>query len=401
MANTFKVVFSSIAGMVDIDSPAVKLVDEAFDQSPLPTGLEVAALFNPFHDHEMKHYLEDYFLPKKCCEIFMDSGGFQIITGKLKGGDGKKEQFKEKVYKLMAKYADYAFCFDENPIDANRIYHHERVLPAARETNKNIKTQLKVLDSLGGHAKVFAIFHCKEDERLETAEVLLDGIDLKRLGGVALNSLVWGGSNTLDFGKVAYFNEIKKLYPDIPNFLHLLSYGEMKLVVPFIVLQRMGYMGGDNIISADSTSYTVGHRRWGFIPLLDGSAKRVSAEMNPKAWKEFQNYYVSKYPDISERAKTCPHTHTKLSAADSNIVSPCYMLVAKKAYTEMWKDPIDFAYKYKYLNEPQIKSLSLLAKTDDFQGYVEWRNEFNMLWDDRKRGNDSIEKSKVTLDAFF
>ena len=402
MGYTFKAAFSAICSMVDIEGETAKYTDEMFDQSTCPQGLEIAALVNPFHDHKLEKYIVDYFEPRKArgfpTDIFMDSGGFQLIKGKFKGD---KDEFKERIYKLMAEHAiDYAFCFDENPIDQFKVYHHDRVLPAAEATNKNIQRQIQVLNDKGGRAKVFPIFHCKEDERLETAEVLLKDLDFSRVAGVSFNSLVWGGSGTADFGKLAFFNELKKLYP-FPNFIHLLSYGEAKLIVPFMVLQRLGFLGDDSIVSADSTSYTMGLRRWGFIPLMDGSAKRVAAKANEAAWEEFKAYFVAKCPELTEKGKTRPYNDTLMCGKDANLVTVCYMMVAKKAYSEMWQDPIAFGLKHKYLNEAQVNSLIQLAKTDDFKGYQEWRKEFKVVWTTRIRGSDSVEKTKSTLDAFF
>lgn len=397
MANTFKAAFSAVCGMVDVIGPTAKYTDEVFDQSTLPEGLEIAVLLNPFHDHKMEHYINDYFIPKKNSQIFMDSGGFQLIKGIFKGD---KTAFKEKVYGLMSKYADYGFCFDENPLGENRIYEHDKVIPAVRETSKNIKRQIEVFKEKNAKAKVFAIFQVKEDDRVEAADIMFDGIDMSHIAGIAFNSLVWGGSGTADFGKLAFFNELKKSH-NAPNFIHLLSYGELKIVTPFIVLQRFGWLGDDNIISVDSSSYTMGLRRWGYIPWMDGSAKRVCAAVNPPVWEAFRDYCVARCPELKEKIAHKDHNNTKGPACDANLMSTCYMMVAKDAYKELFKDPIAFGLKHNYLNEAQIVSLKALSKTTSFDDFKKWRNEYEFLWNTRRKASDSKEQVKNTLDAFF
>lgn len=257
----FKAAFSAACGtgMINIDGPTAKYTDEVFDQSVLPEGLKVAILMNPFHDKEMERFLNNYFIPKKNTQIFIDSGGYQLIRGIFKGD---KTAYKENVYNLMAKYADYAFCFDENPLGENRVYCHDRVIPAVLETNKNIKRQIEVFKEKGSKAKVLPIFQVKEGDRHKVIDLLFEGVDLDYVAGIALNKLVWGGNGTEDFGKLAFFNEVKKAVK-IPNMLHLLSYGLLRVVTPFIVLQRFGYFGEDSIFSADSSLYVQGMRRWG------------------------------------------------------------------------------------------------------------------------------------------
>ena len=395
----FKAAFSAACGtgMIDIEGPTAKYTDEVFDQNALPKGLSVAILINPFHDSEMERFLHNYFIPKKNSQIFIDSGGYQLIRGIFKGD---KTEFKEKVYNLMAKYADYAFCFDENPLDKNSVYCHERVIPAVLETNKNIKRQIEVFKEKGSKAKVLPIFQVKEDDRHKAIDLLFDGVDLKYIAGIALNKLVWGGNGTEDFGKLAFFNEVKKAVK-IPNMLHLLSYGLLRVVTPFIILQRFGYFGEDNIFSADSSLYVQGMRRWGWVPLLDGSGHRVAGAENPTAWAAFKEYAIERIPELKDRIKDIDHTNTRTNHPTANLLSTCFMMVAKNAYINLFSDPVSFALKYQYLTEAQITSLKELSRTNTFQDYQKWREDFGVLWNGRRALLNSKEGVKNTLDAFF
>lgn len=396
MATLFRPAFSAVVQAVYTDTEFKKYTDEVFDNSTCPEGMEVALLCNPFHEKRFSEHLDRYFLPKKDVKVFMDSGGFQLISGKF---IGDKNAFKESTYKNMAEWCDYAFCFDENPIDAQRIYYPERVVPAAKETNKNIKRQIEVFKELKTKARIFPIFHCKEKERLQAAKALMEGLDVSYLAGVAFNSMVWGGGNTLDFGKLAFFNEIKRLYK-VPNLIHLLSYGEINLVSSLVVLLKEGWLGDDCIFSTDSTSYVLGLSRWGYVPLLDGSAKSISAKNNKKGWEEFQKYFAERCPEMSEESKKIPHTKTHMTHHDSKLAVTCSLLVVKKAYGELVKDPVNYSLKHGYLSESKINSLLELAKTSDYQEFQEWRKEFGEVWNDRHCWRDTMRRDS-SLEDFF
>lgn len=395
----FKAAFSAACGtgMINIDGPTAKYTDEVFDQSVLPEGLNVAILMNPFHDKKMEHFLNNYFIPKKNSQIFIDSGGYQLIRGIFKGD---KTAYKENVYNLMAKYADYAFCFDENPLDENRVYCHERVIPAVLETNKNIKRQIEVFKEKGSEAKVLPIFQIKEGDRHKVIDLLFDGVDLDYVAGIALNKLVWGGNGTEDFGKLAFFNEVRKAVK-IPNMLHLLSYGLLRVVTPFIILQRFGYFGRDSIFSADSSLYVQGMRRWGWVPLLDGSGHRVEGKKSPKEWAAFKEYAIKRIPELKDKIGNMEHTNTRTDHPTANLLSTCFMMIAKNAYINLFNDPVDFALKYHYLTEAQITSLKELSRTNTFQDYQKWRGDYGVLWNDRRGLLNSKEGVKNTLNAFF
>lgn len=397
MGKKLKAAFSAVCNMVHIEGPHAKFTDEIFTHEGLPPTLDIAMLCNPFHDKGLEEMLDNYYIPRKV-DIFVDSGGFQLLVGKFKGD---KERFKEDIYQMMSKYADYAFCFDENPIDANRVYHHDRALPALEETNKNIRRQIEVFKANNSKAKVLGIYHIKEDDR-DLAGALFDGVDTKYIAGISFNSLTWGGSGTNDFGKMAFFNEVREKYK-IPNMVHLLSYGELKIVCPFIVLQHFGFMGEDNVISVDSSSYTLGLRRWGFVPKLDGGARRIPAKNNNgKEWYAFRDWCVKKYGDaLSERFKATTHEDTRCKSEDALIHTAGFLYAARQGYINMMSDPVGFALKYGYMKEGQIKSLEILARTKTFDEYKEWRSEYGVAWGERKRMTDSTSKPKSTLDAFF
>ncbi len=398
-----KIAFSAVTDTVEVllRENREELVDWMFDNSNLPSELNISLLCNPLTDGKYEETLNKYF-HRKDVDIYLDSGGFQLLRGTFKG---KKDEIKEQVYKKMAEHADYAFCFDESPLENNgKTYNHEKAVWAALETNKNIIRQIEVFKETQAKTKILPIFQIKEEDREGAAENLLQNLDFNYIGGVSLNSRTWGASGTLNFSRLAFFKETIKKFPQCPNFLHLLGYGEIRTLAPVLAIQQTGYLGDDSVISADSSSYPLALKKWGMVPKTDGSAKRVSASLSNggKDWYNFQKWCLDNLGEyLSEDFKDIGHFDTKKVSTNNGVVNAAILMIARKGFRNLAKNPIEFSLKYGYLNEPQVRSIEAFGKTDDFKDYEEWRNEYHEVWRDRKRMEDSKQISRSNLDAFF
>lgn len=375
-----------------------ELVDEIFNNANLPNEISISLLCNPISDGNFEDTLDSYF-HKKNVDIYLDSGGFQLIHGRLKGN---KNDIKENVYRKMIKHADYAFCFDESPLEDNgKYYNHNKAVWAAKETNKNIRRQIEVFKENNAKAKILPIFQIKEEDREGAAHNLLDRLDFSCIGGVSLNSRTWGASETLNFAKLAFFKETLKEFKECPNFLHLLGYGELRTLSSIVAVQSLGYLGKGNTISADGSSYSLAMQRWGMVAKTNGSAKRVPASSNNgKDWYAFIDWCYSNLGEhVTDELKNIGYLNTKDIKKDMFVVQAAILMLARNGFIEFAKDPVGFSLKYNYLNEPQVKSIEIFARTNDFKDYEEWRKEYHEVW--RNRRNDAKKISRSNLDAFF
>ena len=215
-------------------------------------------LYNAFTENHMGefHVKQNYGFKK----IYSDSGGLQIITQKKKMTD----KIKSKIYESQNNYSDYAFCFDEIPVESidggeldrnttnSKVFNQNRLKETAEKTARNIKEQLSVLDK----PSVYYIIQGNTyDDMLKWfnygKEIL--GDDIEKLEGIALAGICIGNGE-LEIADMAYgAHLIFESEPRLKKKVHLLGVGTTKKILPTILLKKSGLLK-DVEISADSST---------------------------------------------------------------------------------------------------------------------------------------------------
>lgn len=215
-------------------------------------------LYNAFTENHMGefHVKQNYGFKK----TYSDSGGLQIITQQKKMTD----KIKGKIYESQNNYSDFAFCFDEIPVESvgdgiidrnttnSKVFNQNRIKETAQKTAMNIKEQLKVLTK----PSIFYIIQGNTyDDMLKWfnygKEIL--GDDIEKLEGIALAGICIGNGELeiCDMMYGAY--KIFESEPRLKKKIHLLGVGTTKRILPSILLKKSGLLG-DIEISADSST---------------------------------------------------------------------------------------------------------------------------------------------------
>lgn len=227
---------------------------------------ELSLLFNSFT--EPKHGQTMKEMDLKFMNLFSDSGGLQMITTKF----GISEELKEKVYIHQAQYSDKAFIFDEIPLyvdkrivngtqsknnSQGKYFIKDYIIPSAIRTSKNIKSQVKIFDSLNSDTKLFLIAQGQDKDSINTYVNTimreLSDYEKSRIYGVALSSACLGTRLMERYDMI--YNYINIDLPDnIKKNVHLLGVGNIVTIFPFIFNKE--YFSYIQHLSYDSTRQT-------------------------------------------------------------------------------------------------------------------------------------------------
>jgi tRNA-guanine family transglycosylase len=198
--------------------------------------------------------------------IHADSGGLQIITRGLKN----TPEVREKVYLNQGTYADIGMAFDEIPvkttstsgvsskIDTKRRYADmDNFDEYARQTGRNVKSQIETFDRMGSNCRPFVIMQGSSQESYSRwAELVLEEITPAlhhRIGGLAMGSAALGMGQLEDVKRAFYVTQMPYTRP---FHLHVLGVGALRRILPYICFSQSGLYEGIDI-SYDSTTHSM------------------------------------------------------------------------------------------------------------------------------------------------
>jgi hypothetical protein len=221
-------------------------------------------LYNGFTEKNFGEKLQKY--RPSVYNIHADSGGLQIITRGLPN----TPETREKVYVNQGTYADIGMSFDEIPVKATntsgksskidtkrRFFDKDNFEVYARQTGKNVKSQIETYDRLGSKCKPFVIMHGASHETYQQwAELVLEEVTPAlhhRIGGVAMGSAALGMGQLEDVKRAFYVSLMP--FPK-PFHLHVLGVGALRRMLPYILFSQTGLYEDINI-SYDSTTHSM------------------------------------------------------------------------------------------------------------------------------------------------
>lgn len=224
---------------------------------------EFSLLYNGFTEKNFGKKLQKYRPAVK--NIHADSGGLQIITRGLPN----TPEIRNKVFENQATYADIGMSFDEIPVKTTstdgtsskidtrqRYFDRSNFENYARQTGKNVRSQIEKYLELKSKCRPFVIIHgaCHETY-CDWANYILEEVgDLKdNIGGVAMGSAALGMGQLEDVKRAFYVN----LLPfNRPFHLHVLGVGALKRMLPYLLFSQTNLY--ENIaISYDSTTHSM------------------------------------------------------------------------------------------------------------------------------------------------
>jgi hypothetical protein len=250
--------FAQGPGNIEKLNQIIKTIDDATHHS-----IELNFLLNALTEKtEAKLFKEEYKFPT---ELFLDSGGLQMVTraDTLKIKD--KEAEKLKVYEFQAQYGDYNMCFDEIPkvqvtntsvVGAGFGILVDKYGEYGEKTAQNIIKQQEIFRKMKAKGKILAIAQLhKFEQTKQFIEPILNIPSKDYIGGIACGSAITSSykDSLID---MQYF-----IGRDIPepfnNLLHLLGVGSINRIIPFIILYRNGLLKF-NELSFDSATASKG-----------------------------------------------------------------------------------------------------------------------------------------------
>ena len=385
------IIFSGVGGSVGNDNPEETLAKELTKYSGVSEKVDFGLLYNALTEKK----LGEEFSSRKAFSsipIMADSGGFQLVTGKIQSG-GEKD--KLEVYKHQAKNADYGFCFDEVPM-SGEFYDHTKALEKTLQTNANIRKQIEVFKELKTDCLVFPIAKVQPEDREVSYENLLKGCDTSMLAGMAANTKIFGDLLAYPF----FFKEFRDRVK-FPNVLHHLGIGTPSTILPFYLLALEGFFGEDFIYCVDATSYSHAMILRSTIPMPNGRITKFS-DLTDSEFEEWRDYCLTEMPEVCPEAFHKINRHQTLTSKGGlfKVLLISALSYAMKMFVRMVENPWKFASDNEILTFQQLQSLKELAKCKDWKDYYEWKGVFNGVWSKvNPRKQKPLERS--TLDAFF
>lgn len=224
---------------------------------------EFSLLYNGFTERNFGKKLQKYRPAIK--NIHADSGGLQIITRGLPN----TPETRNRVFENQATWADIGMSFDEIPvrttstdgtsakIDTRRRYFDkDNFENYARQTGRNIKSQIEKYIELKSNCRPFVIIHgACHNTYYDWANYVLDEVGnlQEHIGGIAMGSAALGMGQLEDVKRAFYVN----LLPfKRPFHLHILGVGALKRMLPYLLFSQTNLYEDINI-SYDSTTHSM------------------------------------------------------------------------------------------------------------------------------------------------
>ena len=228
---------------------------------------EFSFLYNAYIEKHFGEVFHSQYRGKGINQIYADSGGLQIITL------GKKvtPELKQLVYQSQGLYSDCAMSFDEIPVSIinsgrssrselnNKYFDRSRFEWCARESGRNIKTQIETFIEMKSDAKPMFIVQggdCASYSKW--VELALEEIPQElhdHIGGVAMGSGGIGNGTLEDCKRAFYYTQLP--LENKNKHLHLLGIGSVSRMIPFLAFVNNG-LYKDIHLSYDSTTHTSG-----------------------------------------------------------------------------------------------------------------------------------------------
>lgn len=389
----FNVVFSGISGSIGNDNPEETLAKEIKRYNSITERVDFGLLYNALTEKSLGEGLSKREAFKDIT-IMADSGGYQLVTGKIKSGG---ESDKNKVYAHQAKNADYGFCFDEVPVSGD-YYDHTKALEKTLKTNENIKKQIEVFKEIGTECLVFPIAKVQPEDREISYDNLLTGCDISMLAGMAANTKIFG-----DLFAYPFFYKEFQSKAGFPNVLHHLGIGTPYTILPFYLLAQEGFFGDDFVYCVDATSYSHSMILRSTIPMMDGRIAKFS-ELDDKQFGQWRDYCLTNMPEICEGLEAFHGIDRRKTLSTKGGLFKVFLIsalsYAMKMFVEMVKDPWAFASNNNILTHQQLQSIKELGRCGDWGDFYEWKSIFGGVW--TKANPRKVEPlARNNLDGFF
>lgn len=387
----------------------------------------VSMLFNALMEENQGDVFQIY---RQSSKLYSDSGGLQLgLYGPEKFGDIEKA--KDKVYDVQSKYSDYAFIFDELPIETSygdadgnttkvdlskRFFTAETLVENANETAKNVKRQIEIFKRNQSNTKIFLIAHGNSqsvsdrekyyDSYSDYIGRIIDKLTLDEteyIYGVAPSSAA-NGTGGIERYDMIYGIKNYNIPDHIKRHIHLLGVGSPKALLPFKL--SSDYFSFIEKLSFDSTSHTRKYAFSGEIS-VDGKTRFTLPKM--KKVDEVTKYYDRFYEKFEHLFKMADINSCRELVENCTHYNPQNLL----AESPQWEFGVDID-KYK-VGQSLIPSLTTLDFIDIFFKEYEDLSSMTMAqglkniktWDDYVYNRSDIMKllrlssNKVNVKPIF
>lgn len=231
-------------------------------------NIKLCLLFNAFTEKAMGEYIHahhDYHFEK----LYSDSGGLQVITRNKQ----VTLELKKRVYETQ-KSSDYAFCFDEIPLNFiegvevggrssinEKIFNPIFLKEKAIKTARNIKEQTEHLMDVD--TKVFYIV--QGNNQYDMVDWFRHGIEnlnddnIEKLQGISLADTCIGNGVTESIEMMLAYMSIRSEFGEevTKNHVHFLGVGSPMRTLPLVMMAESGLFSNKVELSIDSTTLSM------------------------------------------------------------------------------------------------------------------------------------------------
>lgn len=413
-----------------------KCIELAVPKLTEGTHHKFSMLYNAYTETKHAKILKEKY-GNSIFNIHADSGGLQIVIL----GKSNTPEIRDGVYLNQSEFAQVGMCFDEIPLDNDRMDKMAKVTHAAKtlrtkdmfefgkNTGLNIKRQLEVFEQQKSECLPQLIIQGNAPEDFknfyEGAKEAL-GSDIEKLRGCALADTCIGTS-VLDACDMLSMMQHLNLPDNLRKNVHLLGVGSIKRMLPALIMSQSGFLDKDIHISYDSSRHSN-------APIFGNAPHQHSESFgqygigqhdNPKmrkSAKDIWNVFHEAISVIFEDESDWVETYVKAySGTFTNAKDITHLedgpektrLTERLNLTKMLLTFINIktfiGHAERVLENPErachlygMKALAGLNKVTDYESYLRWRKTaYSSLNDNNRIKRDVDIVKKTDLCGFF
>ena len=344
-----------------------------------------------------------------------DSGGLQIITQ----GANITDDLKKTIYANQALNSDIAMSFDEIPIltvgesskrgdMSTRFFDHTGFKDKAILSAKNLTEQLQFFADSKTTSKPLMIIHGNSMQNgVDWANIMLDNISNEMrplIGGIAMGGGSFGNGEKEMMTRTAVATEVLTQHRDLPQYVHFLGIGSVRMFFSLFFLRESGWMDGIKV-SYDSTTHTSKPHMGDYLNakcenIPYGKEMNIHYEIMLAEIKESFPWFPYDIKTFYEAMRTSAGNYIKKHGTDHAVIESFVGIILRNVqnftaevarcdndtqhFLNRWVDQKDWQ---KYRTFGEVKS---------GQDFIRWNQEFGGAFKSKK-----LEQKPVSIISMF
>lgn len=404
----------------EILTQGVKFLSEKYKELFPYYDIQHSMLYNAYDEPKVgKIYRDSDLLGFD--NLYADSGGLQAMTR----GITIDQEFKKSIYEKQ-KEAEYAFCFDEIPVEFKDVvvsaefartsvdikqFNASRFKECALHTATNINEQLKSFE--GSNTKAMYIVQGNTFQEMhDWVRWGSDKIDnIEQIHGIAPSGACLGNGALETCDMMMASRLVFDDHPTMKGRMHLLGVGAANRMFPAFQLLKSNFIDRDTILSFDSST-NCGCMMLGKFFDNQGiklnNTKLGTTEMSMTQCLEFYEPFFKTLVDNYDQDELLTYIMANDRLRNIGRIEneafddlPNYTPITGVFVTlySIWLNVGFFNRCANFSNDTKLQqtALGLLTEVNDVNDYLSWRREFKHL----VKSTRMDRKKDTTIDNFF